>query len=469
MTVLHMNDSLPLGWGIERLRSAFTSRELSPVELLTVIYREIDGDQRGINAFVVLDREAALETARASEARYGAGRPLGPLDGIPSSIKDLINLRGWPTRRGSRATEGDPPALDDSPVAALLRNAGSPILGKTATSEFGWAPISESLYSGVTRNPLDLDRTAGGSSSGAAAQVAAGWGPLAIGNDAGGSVRVPAAYCGLVGFKPTHGYIPQAPLSALSDFSHIGPLTRNVSDCVEAMRILGAPDPRDPTSLYPRTGVREGARPLRIGWTTHFGKETVPDPRIAEATAALAAALASRGHVLEQIDLSWLNAWAAFWQVWVPRIYESLKDMPESRRALVDPRVLNIFNQGKRLEMPDLADGRIGVREIGARLAELFTRIDILISPTTPTVALPLGDLAPREHPLFGYINESGNNFAAQPYCYPFNVTQQPAISLPLGTSTEGLPFGAQIVGRRFHDAEVLELAREVEQVLACK
>ncbi len=462
-----MMSANPLTWNIAQLRAAFAARTLSPVELVQLILEDVGADQRRINAFVSIDPQAALLAARESEARYGQGRPLGPLDGVPSSIKDLLNLRGWPTRRGSLATEGDAPAADDSPVAALLRRAGSPILGKTTTSEFGWAPISESPHTGITRNPLDPDRSAGGSSSGAAAQVAAHWGPLAIGSDAGGSVRVPAAYCGLVGFKPTHGAIPQAPLSALGDFSHVGPITRCVDDCVLAMQVLAAPDLRDPTSLFPRASVPALQRPLRIGWAGRFGHITEPDPAIAEALESLVGTLRTDGLQIEPVDFSWLEASDALWQVWAPRIFESFQAMPESRRALLDPRIQRIFEQGRDQGAVALAQGRTRLREMAVRITSVFETLDLVLTPTAPSVALLHGDLAPRGHPLFDAIALSGNNFDAHPYCYPFNVTQQPALSMPLGRNAEGLPFGLQIVGRKFHDAQVLEFARVVERALS--
>lgn len=452
-----------LSLGIRALTDAYDRRALSPVEAIGALFDGVGDDRQGINGFVSLDLDGALAAARASEARWHAGAPLGPLDGIPVSIKDLVNVAGWPTRRGSLACAEEPPAAADAPSVALLRRAGAVVFGKTTTAEFGWAAISDCPATGLTRNPRHLAHSAGGSSGGAAAQVAQGWGPLALGSDAGGSVRIPASYCGLVGLKPTWAAIPQAPLSALGELAHLGPLTRTVDDCALAMAVLSAPDPRDPSSLFPRGLPARTPRSLRIGWTTRFGKDDALDPAIEQAVEHCATALLSDGYDVREVATEGLGALDALWTLWLTRNYESFCRWPAARRAQLDPRLQRLVEAGAAIDMPTLAESRTRLRELAARVTDLFRDIDILLSPATPSVAPLAGELAPRDHPRFAEIQATGNWFAANPYAYPFNLTQQPALSLPLGRDAEGLPFGLQVVGRKYHDDEVLALAREIE------
>ncbi len=449
---------------IERLSRDFAEGKTSPVEVTASLLAAIDTDS--INAFCAVMNDEAQLAAQRSAKRHAEGRPLSALDGIPVSIKDLIPVKDLQTRRGSMATADDPAAAADAPVVEALRAAGAVIFAKTTTSEFGWAPISQSGHSGETQNPRAPGYSAGGSSSGAAAHVAQGWGPLAIGSDAGGSVRVPASYCGLVGFKPTHGAIPQAPLSALGDFSHLGPLTRSVADCRLAMSVLSTPNPLDPASLYGRSTSQQQPDTWRIGWATQAGAITQTDPAIAAAVAKLAAQLDHLG-VTEEIDLSWMDYAEPLWGVWAPRIYESFMIMPEDKRRLVDPRIINVFQQGQSFDSDRIARGRAGLRDLSSRLTSLFSQIDFLILPATPTAALPQGALSPHDHPLAEEIAASGNSFAANPLSYPFNVTQQPAITLPLADMPDGRPFGVQIVGRKYADEAVLALAQSLEQVIS--
>jgi len=451
--------------GIRELAAGFVARRFSPVEVTAAVLRAAHAGEERINAFVSIDDEGALQAARASEVRHRRGQALGPLDGVPVSIKDMVDVRGFPTRRGSLLTEGLPAAAADSPVVATLRRAGAVVFGKTTTSEFGWAPVSDSPHSGTTRHPLNPARSVAGSSAGAAAHVAAGWGPLAIGSDAGGSVRVPASWCGLVGFKPTHGVIPQAPLSAYGDFSHLGPLVRTVADCRDAMAVLSAPDAGDPTSLFPRAGLLDAPAPgrLRLGIALRVGTHTEPMQEIARAFDRLAGQLAAEDVDLVPVDLSWMEVAQDLWPVWTTRLYESLKHTPADRLSVLDPRVRRIFEEGRGTSLDAVVDGRIRLRDLASRLAELFTEIDLLLTPSTPTSALPHGELAPAGHPLHEHIHASGNNFAAQPYGFPFNVTQQPAISVPLGRDAQGLPFGVQLVGRKYADGQVLHVARLLE------
>lgn len=443
--------------GIAGLNAAYARRVLGPEAVLQSLLEAIAADTRGINAFCHLDAQAALEQARASAQRWQQGRALGPLDGVPVSIKDLLPVAGWPTRRGSRSTAGDPPAAQDAPLVARLRAAGAVLFGKTSTTEFGWCVDSHNPHSGTTRNPRDPARSAGGSSSGAAAQIAAGWGPLAIGSDAGGSVRLPASWCGVVGFKPSYGAIPAAPQSAFAEFAHFGPLTRSVADCAAAMAVLAQPDARDPASLYPR-GASPRAAPatgLRIGWV-----EASVDwqPEIAAAYRRLLDRLADAGHVLVAQPREDLAGVDAMWTVWASRVHESFVDWSDAQRDQLDPALHALWEQGAALAPAALARARARLRTLAGRVALQFTDVDLQLTPATPTTA-PLLDAQPAAQPR--------NWFADNSLAYLFNLTQQPALSLPLGQDAQGLPFNVQLAGRRYADALVLDFGLRVEAAVA--
>ena len=442
-----------LSLDIAGLTQAYRGGALRPSDTLAQLFAAIDGDARGLNAFCHLDRERAARQAEAADARWRQGQPLSVLDGVPVSIKDLVNVAGWPTRRGSLSGSDDAVA-QDAPATALLRAGGAVLFGKTSTTEFGWTVGSSNPQNGTTLNPAAPGREVGGSSSGAAAQVAAGWGPLALGSDAGGSVRLPASWSGTVGFKPSFGAIPLAPASAFAEFAHLGTFTRSVADCVAAMQVLGAPDARDPSSLFPRAEAPP-VRPLRIAWALSLGGSQTVEPAVAEALQALAQRLGEAGHTVQ----AWPEAASAraedMWCVWVSRVHESFVDWTQAQRALLSPGLLRAYDEGASQRPCDLARARARLRLWASALAQGFAGIDLLLTPSTPGVA-----------PLLG--TAGGDRwFEACGFSYPFNLTQQPALSLPLGRDGEGLPFGLQVVGARYQDAAVLQAGARIEALLA--
>lgn len=445
--------------GAVPLSEAYGRGQCSPVEVLESMRAAIEADTRDLNAFCYLDWPAAMRQARASERRHHAAQALSPLDGVPVSVKDLIQVEGWPTRCGSLSTYGDTAAVADAPSVALLRAAGAVVFGKTATTEFGWTILSESPYSGLTRNPRDVGRTTGGSSAGAAAQVAAGWGPLALGSDAGGSVRIPASYCGLVGFKPTFGFIPVAPASAFAEFAHQGILTRSVQDCSVAMSLFSKGDGRDPSSLFPRDAAQEGHR-LRIGWSLTLGSKHSPDSEVADIFAKTLARLAAAGYQLEPVVLGLEDACDSMWTVWCSRVFESFLAWPSPRKSLLGERLQRLYQAGAELSMVELVASRMRLRAMATTLAGAFCDIDILLTPSTPSVAPPVGRYTTKGD------EGSENWFAMNGYGYPFNVSQQPALTIPMGSGRSGLPLGLQIAGRKYHDKQVLELGGALERLL---
>jgi aspartyl-tRNA(Asn)/glutamyl-tRNA(Gln) amidotransferase subunit A len=445
--------------GIAALTAAYRDGTHTPEAVLDALLAAIHADTRGVNAFCLIDAEGARAQARDAGERWRAGRPLSALDGVPVSIKDLMNVAGWPTRRGALVSAGDGPVSQDAPCVAPLRAAGCVLFGKTTTTEFGWQIGSTSPQAGTTRHPLDTTRTPGGSSCGAAAQLAAGWGPLALGSDAGGSVRIPASYCGLVGFKPSFGAIPVAPQSAFAEFAHMGPLTRSVDDAIAAMAVLSQPDVRDPSSLFPRDAIATtGARPLRIGWTLQLGAEMQVAPVIAEAFQALLGRLAAAGHTLVPLPATrtGTDCAADMWTVWASRIHESFVAWPQAERETLGPGLQTVYADGAALGVDALSRSRARLREFSGQLAGAFADFDVLLSPSTPTVAPPLQT----------DLTQVANWFADNGFAYPFNLTQQPALSLPLGHDLAGLPFGLQIAGRKYQDAQLLGFGRTVEALL---
>src|SRR5512145_220484 len=283
----------------------FQDRSLSPVEAAEAAFARIERLNPTLNAYCFIDREGAFAAARQSEARWAKGAPLGPVDGVPTSVKDLVLAKGWPTRRGSKTTTSDP-APEDAPSVARLRESGAVLLGKTTTPEFGWKGVCDNPLTGITRNPWDPARTPGGSSGGSAAAVAAGMGPLTIGTDGGGSIRIPCAFSGLFGIKPTFGRVPAWPLSPFGTVAHVGPMTRTVTDAALMLNVIAQPDARDWHALpYDprdwRTGLDQGVAELRIAFSPNLGYAKV-DAEVAKIVSDAVSVFAELGAKVEEKD-----------------------------------------------------------------------------------------------------------------------------------------------------------------------
>src|SRR4051794_15597128 len=253
----------------------YRTKALSPVEAVEVLLARAEALQPTLNAFCIIDRDGAIAAARVAERRWRDGEPLGPLDGVPVTIKDLVLMRGFPTRRGSRMIEPVPDA-EDGPAVARLREAGAVILGKTTTPEFGWKAIGDPPLTGNTCNPWNLVRTPGGSSAGAAAACAAGIAPLHVGSDGAGSIRIPSSFTGIFGIKATFGRVPAYPPSPMGLLSNVGPMARNVRDAALMLNMLARPDHRDPYSLPPERrvyldGIEDGVRGWKIAYSPNLG------------------------------------------------------------------------------------------------------------------------------------------------------------------------------------------------------
>lgn len=450
--------------GAAELLDRYRCQALSPLEVARAQLDRIARLQPVLNAFQLVDPDATLAMARASEERWQRGAPCGPLDGLPVTIKDMVLARGWPTLRGSRTIAPDQPWEEDSPCVARLREAGAVFLGKTTTPEFGWKAITTAPLFGVTRSPWNLQRTPGGSSGGAGAALAAGIGTLAHGGDAGGSIRIPASYCGLFGLKPTFGRVPHAPQD--TPFATIvsqGPLARTVEDAALALNVLARPDPRDPFALpYEerdwRDGLDDGVAGLRIGLALST-PETEVDPEVASAVEAAARRFADLGATLVSRDDAIPALKADFEPYWLASFAHILRGLPEEKRALMDPDLRAVAERGLAVDLPGYAEGVAKRAQLTTRMNLLFTEIDLLVTPTTPTTA-PAADT---HYNAPGW--ERWHRFV--PFTLPFNLTGLPAASLCCGLTAEGLPVGLQIVAPRFAEARLLRAARALETALA--
>ncbi|MHA7125918.1 amidase [Janibacter indicus] len=444
------------------LVAAYGAKELSPVEATEAVLARIDEVDGEINAMCLVDRESALAQARASEARWQAGAPQGLLDGVPTSMKDIFLTKGWPTLRGSKSIDPDQTWDVDAPVTARLREDGMVFVGKNTTPEIAWKGVTDSPLTGVTRNPLDTRMTAGGSSGGAAAIVAAGMGPVAVGTDAGGSIRIPASFCGIVGFKPTHGRVPMFPASPFGPLAHAGPMTRTVEDAALLMDIISLPDHRDPTALAPPRATFRGelARDLtglHVAYSRDLGWVDV-DPKVAATVDAAVAKVDAAGLHVTATDPGFDDPFDAFELLWGASAATLLRTMPGARDT-IDPELGRAWDLGESVSGVDVFEARAVAAGLGITMGAFHEQHNLLITPTMPIPAFEAGHDVPPG---------SGMTHWAQwtPFTYPFNMTQQPAISIPCGTTAAGLPVGLQIIGPRHSDDLVLAAARWMEGVL---
>jgi aspartyl-tRNA(Asn)/glutamyl-tRNA(Gln) amidotransferase subunit A len=438
----------------------FGARAASPVELTEHCIARIERLDPMLNAFCALDVEGAREAARLSEARWIQGRALGPLDGIPVTIKDLISAAGFPFQRGSRNAAIPADRTVDSPCVSRLRGAGAIILGKTTTSEFGHKAVCHSQACGITRNPWDLDRTTGGSSGGAAAAATAELGLLHIGTDAGGSIRMPAAFTGVFGLKPTTGVVPIYPASSFAHLAVHGPITRFARDARIAMQTIAQPDSRDwaaPPRLPFTWSETVAPSALKIGIPT-LADGCAPQQETAAAVASAAAVLAELGASVRPVSLDLSEAPALFETIWTATA-AALLSAPGMDPAHCEPTLLELADRGRSVTGAAYAAALVGCAALADRLRQLHETVDLLILPTMPLTAFAAG----ADHPW--PVGSRGWPEWA-PYCYPFNLTRAPAASLPCGLDARGLPIGVQIVGPPFADATVLAAAEALQDAL---
>ena len=438
------------------LKDLFEAGEASPVEALEAILRRAEAANPRLNALPFIDVEAAAAAARASEQRWRAGSPLSPLDGVPVSIKELVRTAGWPLTMGSLLTD-KAPAIEDAPAVARLREAGAVLFAQSASPEYGYKGVTDSPLNGVTRNPWDLGRTPGGSSGGAAAAVAAGLGPLAIGTDGGGSVRIPAAFTGLVGLKATFGRVPAWPASMHGDLANTGPITRTVRDCALMMNLIARRDVRDPFALDDDgvdyvARLDQGVNGRKVGLIVRYGDHPL-DHEVEAAVLAAARRFESLGCAVEPIAAPFDNAEAGrVWSVhWLSALQRLLRLYPADRHQLFDPGLLSQARMGADFSLQDLVEAQVVRREVSHRWTVTLADYDLVISPTLNVLPWAAGQNLPRLPD-----GEPNYNWAATAV---FNLTRHPAVTVPCGLSASGLPIGLQIIAGHYRDADLLAAA----------
>jgi aspartyl-tRNA(Asn)/glutamyl-tRNA(Gln) amidotransferase subunit A len=445
------------------LIALYRAKALSPVEATKAALDRIEAHNGAVNAWCHLDADGALAAARASEARWQARAPQGLLDGVPMGVKDNILVAGMPARFGSRLT---PPAPreTDAPAAARLREHGAVILGKTAMPEYGWKATSDSPLTGITRNPWDTRMTTGGSSSGAVAATVLGMGTMHLGTDGGGSIRIPAAFTGCFGIKPTRARVPSFPAAPLGTLAHVGPLTRTVADAALALTVIAAPDARDVYAwITPAPdfleGLDAGVRGLRIAYSPRLGYAPRLHSEVEAAVAAAAKTFESLGAIVEEADPDIggdpIALWDAFW--W-PSMRYTFEALDARWRDQADPALVAAVESRGPFSVADHLRAQLLRADVHNTFVRFHQRYDLLITPTLPLPAFEAGALVPPS----GDWGRAWADWA--PFSYPFNLTTQPAASVPCGLTAAGLPIGLQVVGPIGGDALVLRAARALEE-----
>jgi aspartyl-tRNA(Asn)/glutamyl-tRNA(Gln) amidotransferase subunit A len=440
------------------LLAAYRDKTLSPVEVTRAVLARIEACEPQLHATYALDADAALAQAEAAQARWLKGAPRGALDGVPVTIKENIATRGVPVPLGTGATVLAP-AERDAPPAARLREAGAVIVCKTTMPDYGMLSSGLSSFHALARNPWDLSKGPGGSSAGAGAAAAAGYGPLHIGTDIGGSVRLPASWCGVFGLKPSLGRVPIHPPYA---GRVAGPMTRSVADSALMMATLSLPDVRDTMSLPYQaiewSRLERDLKGLRFGLQLDPGWGLGLDPQVRTATEAAGRAFEAAGAVVEPMGpfmtRAMIDGMDAFWRL---RSWLDISALPSERRAKVLPFIVEWARGGAKLSAAQLYAGYSQMAAMRDAAVAACARFDYVLSPTAPITAFaaelasPTDDAArPLEHIAF---------------TLPYNMSEQPAASINCGYTTSGLPIGLQIIGPRFDDLGVLQIARAWEQI----
>lgn len=442
----------------------YRKKVISPVEVVKAVFERIDAYNDRFHPFCYLDRAASLSDAVASEARWLRASPLGLVDGVPTTVKDLLLTKGWPTLRGSRTVDSGQAWTVDAPAVARLREHGAVIVGKTTTPEFGWKGVCDSSLEGATRNPWNSQMTPGGSSGGAAVAAALGMGCLHIGTDGGGSIRIPSGFTGIFGLKPTFGLVPAFPLSPFGRVAHLGPMTRSVADAARMLTVMAEPDARDWHSLpYIQrdfsVGLNGGVAGMRIALSLTLGYAKV-DPQILDLVQRAANVLADLGAIVEECDPGFVDPTSIFEAHWFSGAANLRRSIPKERWSLMDPGLTRFAEAGEKIGHMAYLEAIDKCGALGTHMALFHQKYDVLLTPTLPIAAFEVNRVAPNGYP------DQGNWVPWTPFSYPFNLTQQPAASMPCGLTKEGLPVGMQIVAAKYRDDLVLRVARAYESVV---
>jgi aspartyl-tRNA(Asn)/glutamyl-tRNA(Gln) amidotransferase subunit A len=449
------------------LLDLYRRKALSPAEVARDALARIERFEPAINAFVRIEAQAAMAQARASEARWRTGEPIGRVDGLPATIKDNVDVEGWPSRKGSRTTP-DTPAVADAPAVARLRAEGAVFLGKTTLPEWGWIGVCHSPLTGITRNPWHRDRTTGGSSGGAAASALLNLGVMHLGTDGAGSIRIPAAFTGVFGIKPSYGRVAAWPASPFGVLAHQGPLTRTVADAALMLSVISGADMRDATAWNTpapdfTAGLDDGVRGLRIAWSPRLGYVKHLNAEVEAATTKAARVFEQLGATVDTVDPGFAEPIDILNAIWFGVSASIVDAVPEARRGEMDPDFRRMAEQGRGTTLADYLTAQARRAELYRHMLRFHARYDLLLTPQMPIPALEAGRVTPAD----GRFGDDWINWS--PYTYPFNLTGQPAASVPCGFSADGLPIALQIVGPPRNDALVLRAARAFEQAMPFK
>ncbi|MDQ7732615.1 amidase [Halomonas sp. SpR1] len=441
----------------------FGEGSLSPETLIDDCLARIERDNPKVNAFTCVNDVEARRLAADSARRWQAGTPCGTLDGIPITIKDLTLTQGLPTRMGSTTTSADGPWGVDAPISRHLRNAGAIVIGKTTSPEFGWKGVTDNPLHGITRNPWNTELTPGGSSGGAGAAAALNLGLLHQGSDAGGSIRIPCSFTGTFGIKPTFGWVPQWPASAMSTLSHLGPMTRTAADSALMLSVMAQPDVRDGYSGNPlgpdwRTPPPADLRGWRIAFSADLGYvEVAPD--IAQQVEEAVAHLEALGATVERVDPGFSDPIKTFNTLWFAGATQAIEKLNEQQQAALDPGFLDIARRGQDVSLSAYLAARRERSELTAQMAAFHKRYNLLVTPTMPIAPFAAGHNVPPSGRYKDWMDWTT-------FSYPFNLTQQPAASLPCGLDNQGLPVGLHLVAGKYQDLKVLHAAQLLERYL---
>ncbi len=438
------------------LVTLFRTREVSPVEVIEAVFDRIENRNGEINAFCLLDRDSALHSARGSETRWRRGEPAGLVDGVPVSVKDLSYTAGWPTLRASRALMDRGPWNEDLPSVARMREHGAVLFGKTTVPEFATRVITHSEMCGVTRNPWNPEKTPAGSSGGAAASVAAGMGAIALASDAAGSIRVPAAFTGTFGHKPTFGLVPDYPCSYLGTLAVIGPITRSVEDSALCLTVISEPDDRDHYSLpYTgqdfREGLDRGVEGLRIAYSPTLGFASI-DPEIRGIVDRAANDFANMGASVTLVEHVYDSPTEILYTLLGAGLANAFRQFAftDADKEKMERTVVEAADAGAQISLLDYLAARRARERFGAHIRRFFRDFDLLLAPVSAIPPFAAGVEAPTEerfvkHGDWGIALNAGAN-----------LSMQPAASVPCGFTTDGLPVGLQVIGPIYDDARVL-------------
>ncbi len=445
------------------LMEGYKSGSISPVEATKAALDQISRYDGVLNAFVFVDEEGALKQAAASEERWRRGNPMGLVDGIPTTVKDIMLMKGFPTLKGSKLVDKNGSWEEDAPSVARLRENGTVFLGKTTTPEFGWKGVTDSPLSGVTRNPWNPETTPGGSSGGASAACAAGMGVMHTGSDGGGSIRIPAAFAGIFGLKPSFGRVPVWPASAFGTVSHVGPMTRSVADGTLMFQAMLGFDSRDwyalpETNMDYRSCLEGSLKGRKIAYSRNFGYAKV-EPEVARLVDEAVDLMRDLGADIEEVDPGFDNPIELFKTLWYAGASYAMQGVSDAQLDLLDPGLKKVVEEGSRISLSDFMDASVARAELGSKMRAFHEQYELLVTPSLAVTAFSVNQLTPDTDLA------EGNWVDWTPFSYPFNLTQQPACSVPCGLAENGLPVGLQIVGPMHREDLVLSAAAAFEKV----